>query len=86
MHTLYSVIIHKATRAPIVASSGNSREKAIERACELYESSKLFSKHKTLDSGVAVLVFDDDEALRIVSNGFISVGDFPLITYQCGGW
>jgi hypothetical protein len=82
----YSVLIHKATRSPFVASSGHSLHAAIRVASDLYDASKTFGSHGTLATGVSVMVFSDFDAMRIQELKTLQVQDLSKRAYQCGGW
>lgn len=84
--SLFSVVIHKATRTALIELSGLTFKDAQEKAGSLYEVSKVFSKHGSLASGVSILVMADAAARHKAETGYWLNDDHKDVTYQCGGY
>lgn len=73
----YAIVIQKMTRDKLIVSTGNELEEAIIEAARIYDYGLLYVKHKTLASGVSVLVVREEQDWE---KNFL---DYRV--YQCGG-
>ena len=79
---MYSVLIHKATRAIHVVQNDMELQAAKDLSVSLYEASKSLSQHGTLASGVCTLVVPS----CTVTAGFSNLDAREHQVYQCGGY
>ena len=84
---MFSVVIHKATRKPTLATAGlPSMASAIAAAHVLYEACKQLSNANVLASGVSILVLADADAEIITTTGIWPKSTTEHTLYQCGGY
>ncbi len=78
---MYSVVIHKATRKPLVVASNLCLGAATVEAVNIYKAAQSLSKHGTLASGVSVIVIPSSVVYPELANWGIT----SHAVYQCGG-